>query len=131
MSEEELKTDYMKLIKFTSSLEELHFDDLKNEYNCYLKNHPGAADYFYGASHGRLILRILPTKQDKSIFYVFFSIQSIDDGSLVFFGPNEDKSHAIKRIDLIISEINNWGGWIPNERQCKELEIKAGVYWNR
>lgn len=116
--------DYDRFMAFTKSLEGLRLEN--EEYRCFLKNHPAAADCFYGRSHGVLRLRY-----DQSQRYVMLSIWSIDDGYISFMGPNELLESATRRVELLVNQINSWDGWIPNEEQCKEVEKTCGMYWNR
>lgn len=120
----EVLKDYHRFMSFTQSLEGLRLEN--EEYRCFLKNHPGAADHFYGSSHGALTMRYYENQR-----YVFLHIASIDDGSIVFMGPTESKEEAVRRIELLVNHINSWDGWIPTYEQCIQLEKACGMYWNR
>lgn len=117
-------SDYDRFMSFTKSLEGLRLE--KEEYKCFLKNHPGAADHFYGRSHGDLRMRYQPGQRN-----VILSIASIDDSYIVFLGPVEAKDEAIRRMELLVNQINSWDGWIPTAEQCHEVERTCGMYWNR
>lgn len=115
---------YRKLMKITKASEQL-YKDTDDSHTCLLKNHPGAADHFYGQSHGLLYLRISPRNCVELI------IASIDDGSIVFLGPTENKDASLNRINIIIQEIESWDGWIPTEQQCQQFEKNCGMFWNK
>ena len=130
---DEALKDYNKFMAFTRSLEGLRLitkeylkGTTRQEYQCLLKNHHGAADFFYGSSHGYLTMYFCESKQGAVLI-----IHSIDDGFIAFFGPNESPEQAAKRIDLLINQINSWDGWIPNEEQCRQVEKLCGMWWNR
>jgi hypothetical protein len=116
--------EYFSFMNLTRSFEDIRIEDGKHV--CWLKNHPGAADYFYHSSHGYLSLYYSESQR-----HVFLIISSIDDSSLPFFGPVEDKEKAERRIQLILAAINSWDGWIPDQEQCFELVKTCGMYWNK
>lgn len=130
--------DYDKFVDFTKSLEKLQrsnslyqntgevIKENNPEYHCFLKNHPGAADFFYEQSHGYLCMRYFEPQRS-----VHLSIQTIDDGGIVFHGPSESLEQVKIRIEKLKIQIESWAGWIPTEEQCREVEKKCGMYWNR
>ncbi len=97
----------------------------KGKLTCLLKNHPNAADYFYERSYGYLTLDYTESR------YVMLSIASIDDSSLVFFGPTEGEQQGMVRIERILEVIKSWNGWIPTYEQSVDLEKTCGLYWNK
>lgn len=121
---EQARHCYDDFMRFTKDLEILRFAD--NEYTCLLKNHPHAAGYFYGQSHGSLTMYYC-----QSMHCVALHIHSTDDGSITFLGPDESEEDAEDRIHRLINEIHSWDGWIPNAKQCLDVEKQCGVYWNR
>ncbi len=95
-----------------------------------LRNHPGAADFFYDRPYAEVTIR---TNYEND-WGIIFSISSIDDGSIVLMAPSEsqdDKSRRLIRIYEEIDRAGNWGGWIPTEAQVEEFAKSTGMYWNR
>lgn len=99
-----------------------------NEWHCWLKNHPNAADFFYGRAFGELLLSVRPTGDTYS---VILSIWSIDDGSVIMLGPVEPEEKALKRAERLKPIVESWDGWIPTEAQVELACKESGLYWNR
>lgn len=117
---------YDDFVHFTKSLEELR--ETEDGTCCLLKNHPGAAAWFYEQSHGDLHLELKPMGPN---YEVCLYIHSIDDGSIPVFGPVEGLEAATKRRDLVLNHIKSWDGWIPTAEQVQKMEQECGMWWNR
>lgn len=117
---------YYLLMRQLKEMESLR-ETKENHYECFLKNHPNAAVYFYDHSHGHLKLYIQKELNTEHHF-VYCSISSIDDSFIMFRGPSENLDKALNRLERFKDLMNNWDGWIPNQEQCQDISNKSGLF---
>lgn len=115
---------YDDLMREIAKLHELTESE-PNEWVCLLMNRPDAATGFYHRSHGLLRICISSRGDAKNLMTY---INSIDDSAIVFFGPVEAEDKIVRRMERMVKQFKELGGWVPTYEQAQQIAQATGTY---